>query len=69
MSLFKRRKKIADEVENTTEQATEETTADTEQEQPAGVVTIQQLNEFFDRQGFSSALAKNNLNAAARCAA
>lgn len=64
MSLFKRRKKIADEVENTTEQATEETTADTEQEQPAGVVTIQQLNEFFDRQGFSSALAKNNLNAA-----
>lgn len=64
MSLFKRRKKIADEVENTTEQATEETTADTEQEQPAGVVTIQQLNEFFDKQGFSSALAKNNLNAA-----
>ena len=38
MSLFKRRKKIADEVGTTTEQATEETTADTEQEQPAGVV-------------------------------
>lgn len=64
MSLFKRRKKIADEVENTTEQATEETTNDTEQEQPAGVVTLQQLNDFFNRQGFSSALAKNNLNAA-----
>lgn len=64
MSLFKRRKKIADEVENTTEQATEETAATTEQEQPVGVVTLQQLNEFFNKQGFSSALAKNNLNAA-----
>ena len=64
MSLFKRRKKIANEVETPTEQATEETAATTEQEQPVGVVTLQQLNEFFNKQGFSSALAKNNLNAA-----
>ena len=69
MKLFKRKNKIADEVETPTGTSVETPTEQTaegntvEQEQPVAVVTLQQLNEFFSQQGLSIA-GKTNLNAA-----